>query len=74
LRIDPCVPAAWGDFTVTRRFRGATYRIKVRKAVGVTGRVTRLCVDGRALGGALAPLPDVLGAEIVVEAFVEARA
>ena len=31
LRIDPVLPAAWPGFTATRRFRGATYEISVRK-------------------------------------------
>ena len=72
LRIDPCVPAAWSGFTVTRRFRGATYRIAVRKTPGVSGRVTQLQVDGRPIDGNLAPLPAVPGAEVEVVAFVEA--
>jgi cellobiose phosphorylase len=72
LRIDPCVPAAWGGFTVTRRFRGATYRIAVQKAPGVSGRVTRLQVEGRPIDGNLVPLPASPGAEIEVVAFVEA--
>ncbi len=72
LRIDPCVPAAWGGFTATRRFRGATYRIAVRKQPGRSGRVTRLRVDGRPVDGNLAPLPAAPATEIVVEAFVEA--
>jgi cellobiose phosphorylase len=72
LRIDPCVPAAWGGFTVTRRFRGATYRIVVQKAPGVSGRVTRLQVEGRPIAGNLVPLPASPGAEIEVVAFVEA--
>jgi cellobiose phosphorylase len=70
LRVDPCVPADWGDFTATRRFRGATYRITVRKSAGVVGRVTRLVVDGKPIDGNLAPLPSTPGAEIEVEAFV----
>ena len=73
LRIDPCLPAVLGDFAVTRRFRGATYRIAIHKPVGVVGRVTRLAIDGRAISGNLVPLPAVAGAEIVVDAFVEAR-
>ncbi len=72
LRIDPCVPAEWGDFTATRHFRGATYRIAIRKQPGTSGRVARLRVDGRSMEGSLAPLPVSPGAEIVVEAFVEA--
>ena len=34
LRIDPVIPAAWPGFTVTRRFRGSTFRIAVRKPEG----------------------------------------
>jgi cellobiose phosphorylase len=32
LRIDPVIPSAWPGFTATRRFRGATYEITVRRA------------------------------------------
>ena len=38
LRIDPVLPADWPGFTATRRFRGATYEISVRKPAGLTGR------------------------------------
>jgi cellobiose phosphorylase len=68
LRIDPCVPADWGDFGVTRRFRGATYRITVRKSKGSTGRVSSLLVDGRAIEGNIAGLPARPGQVIEVEA------
>ena len=71
LRIDPCLPEAWGDFSATRSFRGATYRIVVRKQPGTSGRVTRLLVDGQAVTGNLAPLPATAGAQIEVEAFVD---
>jgi cellobiose phosphorylase len=74
LRIDPCVPADWGDFSVTRRFRDSTYRITVRKARGIIGRVRRLVVDGRAVDGNLVPLPATAGTDVVVEAKVEAIA
>ena len=55
---------------MTRRFRGATYRIVVREAAGGDrdGRVTRLVVDGRPVDGNLAPLPTEPGAIIDVEA------
>jgi cellobiose phosphorylase len=72
LRIDPCVPAEWGDFRVTRRFRGTTYRIAVRKPAGVSGRVTRLLVDGRSVEGNVVPLSAATTNGIEVEAFVEA--
>jgi cellobiose phosphorylase len=73
LRIDPSLPAAWDGFTATRRFRGTTYRIVVHKAPGMTGRVTRLRIDGRDVAGNLVPLPvaPAPGAAVEVEAFVE---
>jgi cellobiose phosphorylase len=72
LRIDPCLPAAWGDIAVTRRFRGSTYRIVIHKEPGVVGRVTRLSIDGRPAVGALVPLPSGAGGTVLIEAFVEA--
>ena len=69
LRIDPRLPVGLGDIRVTRRFRGATYRIVVRAgADGDDGRVTRLVVDGRPIDGNLAPLPDRPGAVVEIEA------
>ncbi len=68
LRIDPAVPAEWGEFKVTRRFRGATYEIVVRKPKGVAGRVARLTVEGKAVEGNLVPLPSAPGGTIRVEA------
>ncbi|MGZ8501797.1 MAG: GH36-type glycosyl hydrolase domain-containing protein, partial [Candidatus Limnocylindrales bacterium] len=73
LRIDPHLPADWGEIRVTRRFRGATYRIVVRREratdVGPSS-ATRLVVDGRPIDGSLAPLPAIPGAEIHVEAIL----
>ncbi len=70
LRVDPVVPADWGDFKVTRRFRGARYSITVRKPKGAVGRVARLIVDGREIAGSLVPLPTRPGESFDVEAFV----
>jgi cellobiose phosphorylase len=70
LRIDPHLPAGPGEIRVTRRFRGATYRIVVHGAEGPDqGTVTRLIVDGQPIDGSLAPLPRTPDAEINVEAF-----
>jgi cellobiose phosphorylase len=69
LRVDPVLPAAWEGFEVDRRFRGATYRIRIRKAVGVTGRLARLVVDGRELEGTLVPAAPP-GAQLSVEGEV----
>ena len=69
LRVDSVLPAAWGDVAVTRRFRGATYRIRVRKAVGGTGRVTDLVVNGARIEGTVIP-PAPAGTVVEVEAAV----
>jgi cellobiose phosphorylase len=69
LRIDPVLPAGWGEFTVTRQFRGATYRITVRKVKDSTNRVGSLTVNGEAVAGNLAPLPSQPGQTIEVEAL-----
>ena len=55
LRVDPCLPDDWEGFTAERRFRGATFRITVRKQRGVHGRVSSLIVDGERLAGNVIP-------------------
>jgi cellobiose phosphorylase len=56
LRIDPCIPAAWDGFTVTRVFRGATYQITVRNPDHVCKGVASLEVDGQPLDGNIVPI------------------
>jgi cellobiose phosphorylase len=55
LKLDPCVPKAWTSFTITRRFRGATYNIQV-KNTGVCKGVKKLTVDGKSVAGNVIPL------------------
>jgi cellobiose phosphorylase len=59
LVVDPRVPGAWKGFAVARRFRGATYRIRVLNPRGAGKGVARASIDGRALGveGGIAVLP-----------------
>ncbi len=47
LRIDPCIPDSWKGFTVTRKFRGATYHIEIQNPDGVSKGVKKLWVDGK---------------------------
>ena len=58
LEIDPCIPADWKDFRVTRKFRGATYHIDVKNA-GVNKGVKSLTVNGKKLSGNIVPLQPV---------------
>jgi cellobiose phosphorylase len=73
LRLDPCLPADWDGFEATRRFRGAEYRIAVRKPRGGRGRVSHLLVDGQRVEGTLVPLAPP-GTVVQVEAVVEGGA
>jgi cellobiose phosphorylase len=56
LCIDPCIPAEWDGFCVTRKFRGATYAITVRNPNHVCRGVATLTVDGAAVAGNTLPL------------------
>jgi cellobiose phosphorylase len=59
LRIDPVLPSAWPGFTATRRFRGATYEITVRRAPtpgSGMGEGAGVRVDGTQLAGSLLPV------------------
>lgn len=46
LQIDPCVPADWKEFKVSREFRGAMYEITVLNPDGVMKGVSKLYLDG----------------------------
>lgn len=56
LRIDPCVPASWPGYAVTRRYRGKTYRIVVSNPSSVCRGVASLVVDGERVDGNIIPL------------------
>lgn len=47
LMIDPCVPADWKQFEVVRKWRGATYRIKVENPAGVEKGVNAVTLNGK---------------------------
>ena len=56
LEIDPCVPASCKGFTVTRRYRGATYVIRVENPDGVQHGVKSVTLDGTAVEGSVLPV------------------
>ncbi len=56
LVVDPCIPAAWDEFTVTRVFRGTTYNISVANPRHVNKGVASMLVDGKAISGNTLPL------------------
>jgi N,N'-diacetylchitobiose phosphorylase len=54
LRIVPCLPSAWDEIHVTRRFRDCDFAITIRNRGMGTG-VSRLVVNGEELPGDLIP-------------------
>jgi cellobiose phosphorylase len=56
LRLDPCIPAAWKHFTVTRQFRGKKLKVTVENPNGVQKGVTKLVLNGKKLPGNLIPV------------------
>lgn len=51
LKIDPCIPAAWDGYEITRVFRGDTYVIKVSNPKHVEKGVASITVDGQPIEG-----------------------
>lgn len=56
LQIDPCVPHDFGDFEITRKFRGATYNISVKNPSGVEKGVKSMTVNGKPVDGCIVPI------------------
>jgi cellobiose phosphorylase len=56
LVVDPCIPASWDGFTVTRKFREATYVITVKNPAHVCKGIKSCTVDGEAISGNVVPV------------------
>ncbi|MEC0241849.1 glycosyl transferase [Paenibacillus dokdonensis] len=56
LRINPCIPADWEEFTITRVFRGDTYVIHVSNPNRVSKGVASVTVDGSKVQGNILPV------------------
>ncbi len=46
LTVDPCIPGSWDGFTVSRRFRGEEYEIRVTNPEHVQKGVKKIVLDG----------------------------
>jgi cyclic beta-1,2-glucan synthetase len=67
LKIDPCVPKSWHEYTVTYRTRGSTYHIRVYNEQGVNRGVQQLRLDGTIVEELRIPLvPDSGEHEVVI--------
>jgi len=56
LKVDPCIPAKWEGFEITRKFRGATYLIKVENPNHVNKGVIKVTIDGNIYNSNVLPL------------------
>lgn len=56
LAVDPCIPADWQGFSAARKFRGATYEIRVSNPDGVCKGVKSVTVDGEPIDGNVLPV------------------
>ena len=56
LEINPVIPSAWEGYSVTRKFRGATYHIGVSNPSRVSSGVKAITLNGEPLEGRLVPV------------------
>ena len=55
LQINPCTPHGFGDFKITREYRGAVYHIQVKNPSDVCKGVVKMIVDGTEVIGNIIP-------------------
>ena len=55
LSVNPCIPAEFGDFNITRVYRGVTYNIEIKNPNKVQKGVASLTVDGVEVKGNVIP-------------------
>ena len=58
LAIEPCVPAAWKEYTIEYRHGSSTYTITVKNPDGLNRGRSEVMVDGQAVADAHIPLAD----------------
>ena len=55
LRIDPCIPKDWQEFTVKRSYRSAVYNIHISNPGKISKGIQSITVDGKSIDGNLLP-------------------
>ena len=55
LEISPCIPKNWKGYKISRKFRGATYKINIVNE-GVNDRIKSMTLNGNALNGNIVPI------------------
>ncbi len=64
----PCVPDDWDEFTVTRKYRGTTYKIDIVNRSKKGGPVISLKINGESVDpkNVLPLLPGEVKVEVVI--------
>ena len=56
LIVDPCIPSSWSGFKVIRKFRNATYNIRIENPENVSNGVKKITIDGKNISGNKLPV------------------
>jgi len=56
LSINPCIPTKWDGFKMTRKFRGATYKIEVSNPDHISKGVKQVRVNGKEISSNIVPI------------------
>jgi len=67
LIVDPCIPANWKEFEVTRQWRGATYQIEVKNPVGVQKGVRAIRLNGKPVANPIPQQPVGSFNQVIIE-------
>lgn len=59
LRIDPCIPSRWKEFTMEREFRGKWLKIRVDNSKGVQKGVVKIILNGEEIEGNFMPMAKI---------------
>ena len=67
LIVDPCIPAGWKGFEVTRQWRGATYQIEVKNPGGVQKGIKVIRLNGALVANPIPQQPVGSSNRVIVE-------
>jgi N,N'-diacetylchitobiose phosphorylase len=67
LIVDPCIPAEWKKFEVTRQWRGATYQIEVKNSAGLQKGVRAIRLNGQPAANPIPQQPAGSFNRVIVE-------
>ncbi len=55
LRVDPCIPSDWKEFSVVRKFKNSTLKINIKNPNGIQKGIKSIMVDDSLIEGNIVP-------------------